>query len=79
MTFNSNKYLKCVLDSHAVEREEEVMRTYRRKRDEVQKLLEARYGGDLYSPVYSGFYVKRTAISSTGRRPWKCLHLEGFF
>jgi hypothetical protein len=58
-----NKHLSCVLKSHNIENDEDLMEAYRSKRDQVRTDLEERYDGKIYRILHSGSYKKKTAVN----------------
>ena len=63
MSIDKNKHLDCVLKSHNIENDEEHMKAYRAKRDQVREDLKAKYAEIIYRLIHSGSYKKRTAIN----------------
>lgn len=63
MAKDKNKHLDCVLKSHNIENNEDLMTAYRDKRDAVREDLKAKYGSDIYRILHSGSYKKKTAVN----------------
>jgi hypothetical protein len=63
MATNKKQHLDCVLKSHNIENNETLIKNYRAKRDEVKNELLEKYKGEIYSPINSGSYKKKTAVN----------------
>jgi hypothetical protein len=63
MSTDKNKHLDCVLKSHNIENNEDLMAAYRRKRDSVRDDLKKKFEGQIYYVIHSGSYKKMTAIN----------------
>jgi hypothetical protein len=63
MSEKRNQHLSCVLKSHKIENNEDLMKAYRKKRDEVREALKAKYGSRIYWMIHSGSYKKFTAVN----------------
>lgn len=61
---DKNKHLECVLSSHAITKEQELLDKFKEKRDEVKQALEIEFGSKLYAPFNSGSYAKNTAVNT---------------
>ena len=57
-------YLNSVLESYRMKHIEELINTYRTKRDEIKQFLNEQYGSKIYEPFNSGSYKKHTAINT---------------
>lgn len=57
-------YLNSVLESYRMKHIEELINTYRTKRDEIKQFLNEQYGSKIYDPFNSGSYKKHTAINT---------------
>ncbi|SUC03279.1 Uncharacterised protein [Pasteurella canis] len=47
-------YLNSVLESYRMKHIEELINTYRTKRDEIKQFLNEQYGSKIYEPFNSG-------------------------
>lgn len=63
MATDKNKHLDCVLSSHRISKEQELLDKHIEKRNSVKEALEDKYKEDLYSPFNSGSYAKNTAVN----------------
>jgi hypothetical protein len=63
MATDKNKHLECVLSSHKISNEQELLDKHIAKRNEVKEALEEKYGNNIYSPFNSGSYAKNTAVN----------------
>lgn len=63
MAKDKNKHLECVLKSHNIENNEDLMKAYRKKRNEVREDLKAKFNDDIYRILHSGSYKKMTAVN----------------
>lgn len=63
MAKDKNKHLECVLKSHNIENNEELMTAYRNKRNGVREDLKNKYSGAIYRILHSGSYKKNTAVN----------------
>lgn len=61
--YKSN-YLNSVLESYRMKHIEELINTYRTKRNEIKLFLNKQYGSHIYEPFNSGSYKKHTAINT---------------
>lgn len=57
-------YLNSVLESYRMKHIEELINTYRTKRDEIKQFLNEQYGSKIYDPFNSGSYKKHTDINT---------------
>ena len=57
-------YLNSVLESYRMKHIEELINTYRTKRNEIKLFLNEQYGSHIYEPFNSGSYKKHTAINT---------------
>ncbi|WGE57971.1 nucleotidyltransferase [Actinobacillus equuli] len=57
-------HLNSVLESYRMKYIEELITTYRTKRDEIKQFLNEQYGSKIYEPFNSGSYKKHTAINT---------------
>ena len=57
-------YLNSVLESYRMKHIEELINTYRTKREEIKQFLNEQYGSKIYEPFNSGSYKKHTAINT---------------
>jgi len=57
-------YLNSVLESYRMKHIEELINTYRTKRNEIKLFLNEQYGRHIYEPFNSGSYKKHTAINT---------------
>lgn len=64
MATDKNKHLKCVLESHKIQKEQALLDKHISKKEEIKKALQDNYGSDLYTPFNSGSYAKHTAINT---------------
>lgn len=64
MNSEKNQYLDAVLKTHSIELDEAKIGAYRRERDRIKENLESHYGSQMYSPLNSGSYAKKTAINT---------------
>lgn len=60
---DKNKHLGCVLSSHKMANEKDLVDKHISKRNEVKEELEKEYGSKIYNPFNSGSYAKHTAIN----------------
>lgn len=60
---DKNKHLECVLSSHKMAKEQELVDKHISKRNDVKEVLEKEYGSKIYTPFNSGSYAKHTAIN----------------
>lgn len=60
---NKTRYLESVIDSYKMSKEEKLLKEYITKKDEIKRVLEEKYKGNIYSPFNSGSYAKNTAIN----------------
>lgn len=60
---DKNKHLECVLSSHKISNEQDLLDKHIEKRNEIKEALEIEYGSNLYSPFNSGSYAKNTAVN----------------
>lgn len=60
---DKNKHLDCVLSSHKISNEQDLLDKHIERRKEIKEALEIKYGGDLYAPFNSGSYAKNTAVN----------------
>lgn len=63
MATDKSKHLNCVLKSHNIENDTDLINHYRSKRDEVKEKLQEKYKGEIYTPFNSGSYKKKTAVN----------------
>lgn len=63
MATDKNKHLECVLSSHKISKEQELLDKHIEKRNEVKEALEEKYGNNIYPPFNSGSYAKNTAVN----------------
>jgi len=63
MSQSKNNHLACVLKSHNIENNEDLMAAYRKKRDEVREDLKVKYAGLIFLIIHSGSYKKKTAVN----------------
>jgi hypothetical protein len=63
MSEKRNQHLACVLKSHNIENNEDLMKAYRKKRDEIREAIKKKYGSRIYWVLHSGSYKKFTAIN----------------
>lgn len=63
MATDKSKHLECVLKSHKITNEGDLLDKHIDKREEVKEALEEEYGSDMYSPFNSGSYAKNTAVN----------------
>lgn len=64
MATDKNKHLKCVLDSHKIQKEQALLDKHIAKKNGIKKVLRDKYGSNLYDPFNSGSYAKHTAINT---------------
>lgn len=64
MATNKNQHLTNVLDSHKIQKEEELLNKHVSKKNEVKATLIKKYGSQMYDPFNSGSYAKHTAINT---------------
>lgn len=57
-------YLQSVLESHRMGHIEDLINSYRAKRNEIKAFLNEEYGNNIYEPFNSGSYKKHTAINA---------------
>ena len=57
-------YLNSVLESYRMKHIEELINTYRTKRNEIKLFLNEQYGSHIYEPFNSGSYKKHTAVNT---------------
>jgi hypothetical protein len=60
---DKKKHLECVLSSHKISNEKELLDKHIERRNEIKEALEIEYGSNLYSPFNSGSYAKNTAVN----------------
>ncbi|WP_018612324.1 hypothetical protein [Segetibacter koreensis] len=58
-----NRHLDCVLKSHNIENNEDLMTAYRNKRGKVREDLKKKFEGEIYQILHSGSYKKFTAVN----------------
>ncbi len=63
MGINKNQHLECVLKSHNIENDKDLIDKYREKRDEIKQKLSEKFNGDIFTPLNSGSLKKHTAIN----------------
>lgn len=63
MSEKRNQHLACVLKSHNIENNADLMKAYRKKRDEIREAIKAKYGSRIYWVLHGGSYKKFTAIN----------------
>lgn len=63
MAMDKNKHFDCVLASHNIENDAELMKAYRGKRDQVREDLKTKFSGKFFRMIHSGSYKKWTAIN----------------
>lgn len=63
MATDKNKHLQCVLNSHKIQKKQDLLDKHIVKRDEIVATLNEKYGCDLYDPFNSGSYAKNTAVN----------------
>ena len=64
MPTDKTKHLDCVLKSHKISNEEDLLTKHRDKRKGVREFLLGQYGSKMYSPFDSGSYAKNTAVNT---------------
>ncbi|OJW81530.1 MAG: nucleotidyltransferase [Bacteroidetes bacterium 46-16] len=64
MATDKTKHLKCVLDSHKIQKEQALLDKHITKKDEIKAALKEEYGSKMYEPFNSGSYAKHTAINT---------------
>lgn len=64
MATDKNKHLECVLSSHKISKEQDLLDKFIARRDEVKEYLEEKYGSDMYAPFNSGSYAKNSAVNT---------------
>lgn len=64
MATDKNKHLDCVLTSHQISKEQDLLDKHIKQKNEVKEALEIEYGSDLYAPFNSGSYAKNTAVNT---------------
>lgn len=64
MATDKNKHLKCVLDSHKIQKEQALLDKHIAKKNEIKSALKEEYGSKMYDPFNSGSYAKHTAINT---------------
>jgi hypothetical protein len=63
MATDKTKHLECVLESHKIRKNQELLDKHVNKRDEIVESLKEKYESDLYDPFDSGSYAKHTAVN----------------
>ncbi len=63
MGIDKVKHLGCVLRSHNIENNADLMVAYRAKRNEVRDDLKEKFKGKIYRIIHSGSYKKATAVN----------------
>ena len=63
MSFDKNKHLKEVLETHKMHHVQDFVNKVKKRREEVKGKLQDRYGSDKYSSFGSGSFAKHTAIN----------------
>ena len=63
MATDKNKHLECVLESHKIRKNQNLLDKHVAKRNEIVTLLKDKYECDLYDPFDSGSYAKHTAVN----------------
>jgi len=58
------KHLESVIETHKLNKEQELLDKHIQKKNEIKEALEEKYGVDVYSPFNSGSYAKNTAINT---------------
>ncbi len=64
MDISKQEYLQNVLETHKMSHIEKLVDKYKTKRNEVKETIEEYYSSDIYSPINSGSFAKRTAINT---------------
>lgn len=64
MATDKTKHLDCVLSSHSINKEADLLAKFKTRRKEVKEALEEEFGKKLYSPFDSGSYAKNTAVNT---------------
>jgi len=64
MATDKTKHLKCVLDSHKIQKEQALLDKHIAKKNEIKAALIEEYGNKMYDPFNSGSYAKHTAINT---------------
>lgn len=64
MSKEINQHLNCVLKSHNIENDSDLITAYRNKKSDLKDALINKFGSDCYYPFDSGSYKKSTAINS---------------
>ena len=64
MSFDKDKYLVRVLESHKMKQVEGLMEKYIQKRESIKDVLEEKFSGKIINrAINSGSYAKHTAIN----------------
>ena len=64
MTINKADYLEEVLDSHKMKHINDLVETYKNRRNEIKSFLKSEFSGKIYEPFDSGSYKKHTAMNA---------------
>ena len=64
MSFNKNKHLEKVLDSHKMAHVNDLLNKYKKKREEIKDALEVKFKDEITTrAINSGSYAKHDAIN----------------
>lgn len=63
MSFDKNKYLSDVLETHKLHHVQDFVNKVQAKRDEIKELMSEHYGNKKYSAFNSGSFAKHTATN----------------
>ena len=63
MTFDKNKHLREVLDTHKMHHVQEFVDKVKNRREEIKVKMHDHYGSDKYSSFGSGSFAKHTATN----------------
>ena len=64
MATDKVKHLQCVLASHQIKKEQNLLDKHIAKKNEIKEALQQKYGSEMYDPFNSGSYAKHTAINT---------------
>lgn len=63
MATDKSEHLDCVIKSHRIGKEQQLLDKHISRKEEIKQSLRKKYGGDLYNPFNSGSIAKHAAIN----------------
>lgn len=63
MATDKKKHLDCVIESHRISKEQDLLDKHLAKRTEIKEAIEEKFGDKIYAPFNSGSLAKYTAIN----------------